>query len=75
MREEKRTKQKEEEKRTESKAEKELSDYAKRNDNIKHVSIQADSMDELLAKMKSVDWDVVKAEEIQNSGTKYDFSI
>ncbi|MCM1288210.1 MAG: DUF6033 family protein [Clostridium sp.] len=74
IREEKRTKQKEEEKRTESK-EKELSDYAKRNDNIKHVSIQADSMDELLEKMKSVDWDVVKAEEIQNSGTKYDFSI
>ncbi len=70
-REEKRTEKKKEEKR----AEKEMQSYSKNNKDTKYTSVQADSMEELLDKILSVDWNAVKSEKMPESGGKFDFSI
>lgn len=75
VREEKRAKKKEEEKKAEKREEKEIHNYTRSNENIRRTSIQADSMEELFEKIAKVDWDSVKAEEVQKSGGRFDFSV
>lgn len=41
----------------------------------KKTRVEADSVDELLEKIKSVDWDQIKSEGIPTTGGKFDFSI
>lgn len=69
--EEKRAKKKAEEK----KALKELQSYSGSSTASKRTTIQASSMEELLEKIKAVDWDAIKAEKLPESGGKCDFSI
>lgn len=42
---------------------------------IKRTRVEADSVEELLDKIKAVDWNQVKAEEKQVTGSKFDFTI
>lgn len=70
-REEKRAHKKAEER----KAEKKLQSYSKGNADVKRTTIVADSMEELLKKITSVDWDAVKSEKVSDSVNKCDFSI
>ena len=70
-REDKRADRKEQEK----KAKKEMLSYAKNSKDTKRTSVQADSMEELLEKIASVDWDAVKSEKKPEHGGKFDFSI
>ncbi|MCM1386728.1 MAG: DUF6033 family protein [Bacillus sp. (in: Bacteria)] len=41
----------------------------------KRTRVEADSVEELLDKIKAVDWDKVKAEEKATTGSKFDFTI
>lgn len=41
----------------------------------KRTRVEADSADELLEKIKGVDWDQIKAEDKQTAGGRFDFSI
>lgn len=74
------TKQKEriekavEEKRAKKK-EKELQSYAKNQTGTKHTTVQADTMEELMEKIKAIDWDAIKPEDMPDHGRKFDFSI
>lgn len=70
-REEKRAEKKEKEK----KAEKEIQSYAKNNADTKRTNVWAKSMDELLEKLRGVDWDSIKAENKSQSGGRFDFTI
>lgn len=51
-----------EKKAAEKKAEKELQNYAKSSTDTKRTSVWADSLEELIEKIKAVDWENVKAE-------------
>lgn len=64
-----------EEKRAEKKTEKELQSYAKNSADTKRTTVSANSMEELLKKIKNVDWNAVKAESQPENGRNYDFSI
>lgn len=75
LREEKRMKKKEEEKKAEKREEKEIQDYSRKNEITKRTNVQADSLDELFEKISKINWDTVKAEEVQKSGGRYDFSV
>jgi len=72
-REEKRAARKEQEK----KAEKERLEnrYLREDAGVKRTIVQAGSMEELLEKIRSVDWDSVKAENRPQSGGRFDFTI
>jgi len=67
---EERAKEQEERKRTEGKR----GDFIA-PDNIKRTKVTAGSIDELLEKIRSVDWDTIKNSAPQRSGNKFDFSI
>ncbi|MBD5454026.1 MAG: hypothetical protein HDR30_06920 [Lachnospiraceae bacterium] len=54
---------------------KEMLSYAKNSKDTKRTSVQADSMEELMEKIASVDWDAVKSEKKPEYGGKFDFSI
>lgn len=73
IREEKRAKKKEEEKKAQKREE--IQDYLRQNETTKRVNVQADSMEELFEKISKIDWDAVKAEDIPESGSKYDFCV
>lgn len=69
VREEKRAARKEQEKeRLENR-------YLREDTGVKRTVIQAGSMEELLEKIRSVDWDSVKAENRPQSGGRFDFTI
>ena len=69
VREEKRVARKEQEKeRLENR-------YLREDTGVKRTVIQAGSMEELLEKIRSVDWDSVKAENRPQSGGRFDFII
>ena len=70
-REEKRT----EKKAADKKAEKELQSYAKSSADTKRTVVQADSMEELIKKIGTVDWENVKAEKTPENGSRFDYSI
>lgn len=53
----------------------EMLSYEKNSKDTKRVGVQADSMEELLEKIASVDWDAVKSEKKPEHGGKFDFSI
>lgn len=57
------------------KAEKGIGSYAKSSPDTKRTSVEANSIEELLRKIRGVNWDDIKAEKIPQSGGKYDFSI
>lgn len=42
---------------------------------VKKTTVYADSVDELLKKIKEVDWDKIKEEEVKTNGGFFDFSI
>lgn len=64
-----------EDKRAKKKAEKELQSYAKNQTGTKHTTVQADTMEELMEKIKATDWDAIKPEDMPEHGRKFDFSI
>ncbi len=69
VREEKRAARKEQEKeRLENR-------YLREDTGVKRTVVQAGSMEELLEKIRSVDWDSVKAENRPQSGGRFDFTI
>ena len=69
VREEKRAARKEQEKeRLENR-------YLREDTGVKRTVIQAGSMEELLEKIRSVDWDSVKAENRPQSGGRFDYTI
>ena len=72
-REEKRAARKEQEK----KAEKERLEnrYLREDTGVKRTTVQAGSMEELMEKIRGVDWDSVKAENRPQSGGRFDFTI
>ncbi|MDD6810904.1 MAG: DUF6033 family protein [Lachnospiraceae bacterium] len=41
----------------------------------KKTTVQADSVEELLEKIKAVDWEQIKAEDTPTSGSRFDFSV
>lgn len=45
------------------------------NDRSKSVFLQADSVEELLEKIKNVDWDSVEEKAVETSGKRIDFSV
>ncbi|MBO5071477.1 MAG: hypothetical protein J6C32_00775 [Eubacterium sp.] len=66
------------EKRKEEKAEaarKEDAAMAHTPGKVKKTTVYADSVDELLKKIREVDWDKIDAEEVKESGGLFDFSI
>ena len=67
---EERAKEQEEKKRAEGKR----GDFIA-PDNIKRTKVTAGSIDELLEKIRSVDWDTIKNGAPQRSGNRFDFSI
>lgn len=69
--EDKRAAKREEEKKTE----KGVGSYSENRPDTKRTGVQANSLEELLEKIKDIDWDAVKAEKVPVSGGKYDFSI
>ena len=56
-------------------AEKEMQGYLKSNTDTKRITVEANSMEELLEKILAVDWNAVKPEEMPESGRKFDLSI
>lgn len=70
-REEKRAENKKKEKR----AEKEIQSYSKSYIDTKRVSVQANSMEELIEKITEVDWNTVNSEKKPERGGNFDFSI
>lgn len=73
VREEKRAAKKEQEKKAEK--EKLEKRYLLGDTSVKRMTVQADSMDELLEKIRGIDWDSVKAENRPQSGGWFDFTI
>ena len=73
VREEKRAAKKEQEKKTEK--EKLENRYLLGDTSVKRMTVQADSMDEFLEKIRGIDWDSVKAEKRPQSGGWFDFTI
>ena len=72
-REEKRAAKKEQEKKAEK--EKLENRYPLGDTNVKRMTVQADSMDELLEKIRGIDWDSIKAENRPQTGGRFDFTI
>lgn len=70
------------EKRAEQKAEEKKAErenmgnrYPWKGQDVKRTTVQADSMEELLEKIRNVDWDSIKPENMQQSGGRFDFTI
>lgn len=49
--------------------------YLREDTGVKRTTVQADSMEELLEKIRGVDWDSVRAENRPQSGGRFDFTI
>ena len=62
-----------EEKRAERKEKQDS--YQRGNAGVKRTTVRADSMEELLEKIRGVDWDSVKEEYKPQSGGRFDFTI
>ena len=62
-----------EEKRAERKEKQDS--YQRGNAGVKRTTVRADSMEELLEKIRGVDWDSVKEEYKPQSGGRFDFNI
>ena len=73
VREEKRAATKEQGKKAEK--EKLENRYLREDTGVKRTTVQADSMEVLLEKIRGVDWDSVKAENRPQSGGRFDFTI
>lgn len=65
----------EKEKQEERLAEKVKEENPWKNEEIKRVMVKANSMEELVSKIKEVDWDAVASVEKPVTGGKFDFSI
>lgn len=46
-----------------------------KQDSVKRTKVQADSVEELLKKIKSVDWNKIKSEDAKESGSRIDYSV
>lgn len=65
-----------EEKRAEEKnAGKELQSYVKSGADTKRTVVQAGSMEELLEKISAVNWDKIRAGQISENGSRFDYSV
>ena len=51
------------------------SDYGRNRTDLKRATVWADSVKELVKKIRAVDWNSVKAEKEERNGRKFDFSI
>lgn len=69
-REEKRAARKEQEKK-----ERLENRYVREDVGVKRTTVQANSLEELLEKIRGVDWDSIKAENRPQSGGRFDFTI
>ena len=49
--------------------------YLREDTGVKRTTVQADSMEELLEKIRGVDWDSVRAENRPQSGGRFDLTI
>ncbi len=64
------------EKKKEEKAEEaKKAEKAEARERTKKTKVTADSVEELLEKIRNVDWDSIKAEEQAVAGTRYDFNV
>ncbi len=72
--EEKRTQKKEDAKKAEKEKQKERLE-GRSDQDVKRTTVQADSMEELLEKIQTVDWNRIKAGNEPETGRKFDFSI
>ena len=52
-----------------------LQNYAKSSTDTKRTSVWADSLEELIEKIKAVDWENVKAEKTPENGSRFDYSF
>lgn len=59
----------------EKNAKKELQSYTKNHPDTKHTTVQADTIEALIEKIKSTDWDAIKPEDMPESGRKFNFNI
>jgi len=57
------------------KAEEKAKEKRLEKDKIKKTKVTADSVEELIEQIRGVDWDAIKAEPVQVTGGKYDFTI
>lgn len=73
--EEAREEKRDEKKAADKKTEKELQNYAKSSADTKRTAVWADSMEELIEKIRAVDWENVKAEKTSENGSRFDYSI
>ena len=73
VREEKRAAKKEQGKKAEK--EKLENRYLREDTGVKRTTVHADSMEELMEKIRGVDWDSVKTENRPQSGGRFDFTI
>lgn len=73
VRDEKRADRKEQEKKAEK--EKLKNKYSREDAGVKRVTVQADSMEELLEKIRDIDWDFVKADNRPQNGGRFDFTV
>lgn len=46
-----------------------------KQDSVKRTKVQADSVEELLEKIKNVDWTKIKSEDAKESGSRIDYSV
>lgn len=74
-REERLADKKAQEKKAERKKQEENSRIDNRGQNNKRTSLQANSIEELLEKIRAVDWDTIKARQEPESGGRFDYSI
>lgn len=64
-----------EEKKAEAKKNDTASKAKETTEATKKTSVQADSLEELMEKIKGIDWDSIKEETPQTEGGKFDFSV
>ena len=57
------------------KAQKGVGSYVQNRPDTKRTSVEANSIEELLKKIRGINWDDIKAEKVPESGGKYDFSV
>ena len=41
----------------------------------KRTTLQASTMEELMKKIQELDWNTIKAEDVPDAGSKFDFSV
>lgn len=61
--------------REEKRTGKEIQSYVKSGTDTKRTVVQADSIEELFEKISAVNWDKIKAEQMSENGSRFNYSI